>query len=281
MSAPVIALIVTGEKTFQEFTIFVKTLEVWHPDAQLFVFTDGATQPHFTAFKCKPKLHIQTCLDKYTGLNRTDMEARPSSKYNTLWTEFMYEKAEALRWAFKTVAPENGVWFMDADIVHLAPLPAIQTGALVALSPHYIRDGDARLYGKYNGGYLWFSNPSYTDVWIAGAAKSRFYEQAALEDVAIAATTGLYEFPPQVNFGWWRMFQGSDHANVIQAKFGFNRSDRSVGIRFSNEPLQSIHTHLYDKSNSSNGVFNTWLDTTTTKFASHPPLRAFRKTVGF
>lgn len=278
MEPPHIALIVTGEKTFGEFQVFAKTLEVWHPDAVLFVLTDVPTAPLFAALKLKMKLHVKATLHRYTGLSRADMEARPSPKYDSLWTEFMYEKAEAMRNAFHESSA--GVWFMDADIVHLAPLPAIPDGKTVALSPHSIRASDERLYGRYNGGYLWFATPHLLDVWIAGAAKSRFFEQAALETVAESAGSGLYEFPPSVNFGWWRMYQGSEVPAAIQARFGFNRADRGVGIRYDGAPLQSIHTHLYDKSMSANGVFNRWFAAYGGKFSAHPPLRAFLKITG-
>lgn len=278
--APIFALIVTGEKTAVEFGIWAQSVQAWHPDAEAYVFTDSATAPRLAALKSKLTIHLRNTLDKYTGLNRSDMEARGSSKFNSLWTEFMYEKAEVLKWAFAS-SSTTGVWFNDADIVHTAPLPAIADGATVALSPHSIRAGDEARYGKYNGGYFWIHDPALLDVWIAAAPKSRFYEQAALEEVAAAAGSALYEFPPHVNFGWWRMYQGSDTPAAIQARFGIYRGAAGIGIRYMDAPLQSIHTHLDDKTTSANGTFNRWFDGLTAKFASHPPLRAFRKMAGF
>jgi hypothetical protein len=279
MATPVIALLVTGEKAFEDFKVFVKSLEVWHPDAVLYVQTDSPTAPLLAGLKTKMTLRVRATLDRYKGLTRSDMEALPGVRYDSLFKEYTYEKATVLEEAL-AMHPQ-GVWFQDADIVHLAPLPAIPEGATVALSPHAIRPGDERLYGRYNAGYLWIKDPSLIIVWREAGARSRFFEQAALEDVATAAGTGLYEFPLQVNFGWWRMYQGAEPPSAVQARFGFNRMDRSVGLRFNNAPLQSIHTHLYDKSTGANGVFNKWLDGATAKFASHPALRSFRKTCGF
>jgi hypothetical protein len=282
--APIIALIVTGKQAFNDFLIFVKTLETWHRDATLVVYTDTATQPSFTAIKTTLKITAMAKLDAYTGLTRSDMEAMSGKHYDSLFKDYTYEKAGAIRCAFEnTDAATHGVWFMDSDIVHLAPLPSIPAGKTLALSPHSIRPADERLFGKYNAGYFWMKTPSHLDVWIAAAPKSRFYEQAALEDCADVAsgTAELYEFPQTVNFGWWRMYQGIEPPHSIQTKFGFNRADTSVGIRYDGAPLQSIHTHIDDRSTSANGVFNRWFDSATRKFISYPPLRKFRKQIGF
>ena len=280
--APIFALIVTGAKTFKEFTIWAKSVEVWHPDATVYVFTDELTLPLFAKFKTKLTIFTQSNLSKYAGLTRADMEARDSSKYNSLWTEFMYEKAEVIRWAFTQLsAATDGVWFNDADIVHTAPLPYIPEGKTVALSPHYIRVGDEARFGRYNGGYFWIQDPALLDVWIAAAPKSRFYEQAALEEVAAAATTTLYGFPHNVNFGWWRMFQGAEPPNIIASRFSIHRGDRSIGLRYDGVPLQSIHSHMDDLTSSANGAFNKWLNGYTVKLGSHGPMRIFRRIVNF
>jgi hypothetical protein len=208
------------------------------------------------------------------------MEARPGVKYDSLFKDYTYEKAAVLRWIFETPRPA-GVWFMDADIVHCAPLPHIPAGAELALSQHMIRPSDERLYGTFNAGYFWIGNPALIDVWVAAAPASRFYEQAALEAVA-DATTALYRFPPQVNFGWWRMYQGVESPPAIQAKFSINRTDKSIGLRYDNQPIQSFHSHMADRSTSANGVFNKWLDAYSARFASaYAPLRSWRKAVGF
>jgi hypothetical protein len=277
-----IGLIVTGEPTFRELVVFIKCLEAWHSDLTLYVLTDSDTLPKFASIKTKFTLNVRATLDRFTGFNRSDMEARNSTKYRSLWEEFMYEKAEVLRWIFSEVptAKETGVWYSDADIVHTAPLPPVPAGKKVALCPHMIRAGDAARFGYYNAGYLWISDPDLLDVWIAASPKSRFDEQAALEDVAKAAGSDLYEFPAQVNFGWWRMYQGAESPPTIQARFGINRGDRGIGIRYDGAPLQSIHTHFEDRSTGLNGIFNRWFSAYAAKLASHAPMRTFLRTVG-
>ena len=101
------------------------------------------------------------------------------------------------------------------------------------------------------------------------------------EAVAAAAGGGLYEFPIQVNFGWWRMFQSADAPPVIQSRFGFNRFDKSIGLRYADLPLQSIHTHWRDGT-SVTGLFNRWIDAYTMRAAAASKLtKAWRAHVGF
>jgi len=272
---PSIGLIVTGRDALQEFRIFVKTLEVWHPDAHLFVYTDAKTDVQSIPFK--GTVHIRSALTSYTGLNRKQMEQMPGKRYNSLWKDFMYEKANVIEWMFEST---NEVWFMDVDISFLAPLPTIPSNASLALSPHYIKETDCRKFGTYNGGFLWM-NKNYVPQWRDAGHTSRFYEQAALEDIArIAKNTGeLYEFPIQVNYGWWRMIQSLDPPSNIQSKFSIFRNEQSIGIRYDGLPLQSIHTHWsHTMFNQDPSFFNNWFRDFAKKY-KHKPLIHFLKTI--
>ena len=50
MPAPHIALIVTGAESLADLIVFVKTIEVWHPDGTLYVLTDSATNIESISF---------------------------------------------------------------------------------------------------------------------------------------------------------------------------------------------------------------------------------------
>ena len=273
--APHIGLIVTG-KALQDFQVFVKTLEVWHPDATLYIFTDTVTPIRAVLETAKPRstIHINPCLDKYKGMTRPEMEARPGTTYKTLWTDFMYEKVNVLDWMFGTT---EDAWFLDADITFTAALPSVPPTADVALSPHYIRPRDEALYGRYNGGFLFVRKKELLKVWRTAGHTARFYEQSALEEVA-KASTALYEFPIQVNFGWWRMIQSTESPIAIQSKFSLFRREEGIGIRYDGKPLQSIHTHWYDKHGDP-AYFNQFIETYCKKFKSHPPIQTFLKIV--
>jgi hypothetical protein len=278
MAPPRIGLIVTGKDAFADFALFIKTLEQWHPTAELFVYTDSDTPVNLV--QTKLNLRYKTAMDRYKGLKRSQMETMKGIFYDSLFKDYTYEKAAVLEWMFETQATEPA-WFLDADISHLAPLPVIPDGAELALSQHMIRPASEAKYGKYNAGYMWFKSAALLPKWKELGHSSRFYEQAALEDLANSIPKeALYEFPPQVNFGWWRMQQSTTSQRDIQAKFSIFRNDKSIGIRYDGKPLQSIHTHWYSTTEFECVSFRMWFDQFTTKFKTHKPLQNYRKLVG-
>jgi hypothetical protein len=276
MTAEHIGLIVTGEETLKDFRIFCATLQQWNPNAILYVATDSFTPVKSVGWK--GTMHVRTTLDEYKGLNRSLMEAMGGKEYENLWTDFMYEKANVMEWMFSAGAPS--AWFLDADITFLAPLPTIPETAKLALSPHYIKPGDEARFGHYNGGFLWMRDPKYLAPWRHAGHTSRFYEQAALEAIGAAAHSAgeLYEFPPQVNFGWWRMYQSVEPPSKLMTKFTIFRPDNSIGIRYDNQPLQSVHTHWHDASGGAATQFNNFLVMFMRRFSSaHKPLQQFMR----
>jgi len=284
-----IGLIVTGAEALADFRIFCRTLEVWHPTAHLYVFTDSVTPVASVPFK--GTVHVKVALDVYKGLTRTDMEARKGTLYDTLFKDYTYEKANVLDWMWESDdlvkdqgassagTGDGGAWFLDADICHLAPLPAIPDGKTLALSPHGIRVVDERLYGKYNAGFMWIKDRALLDAWRTFGFTSRFFEQAALEDLAVLPAVKLHEFGPHVNFGWWRMYQNTLPPADVQGRFNLNRADTSIGLRYLGAPVQSFHTH-WAQNTSTTGVFNLWMRTYLRRFASHAPIARFLRTIG-
>jgi hypothetical protein len=268
-----IACIVTGPQALKEFQLLIHTLEQWEPAAEVFVLSDTTTGNLLDAVKSRIRIRIRKTLDAYKGLTRKDMEARSGRTYPTMWHDFMIEKVAVIKWVFEErdeVAVAEGVWFLDSDITLLSPLPTFPTNIQLALSPHYIRAGDEARYGHFNGGMLWLRNPALLDVWRRATHGSRFYEQAALEDVwkAVAAEARL-ELGQEVNFGWWRYLQSADPPPVIQGRLGYNRRLVGSGLTYGGVVLQSVHTHWEEASE-----FNGWLRGRLEMLArSHPPAK--------
>lgn len=277
MTPPHIGLLVSGSDALADYNLFVATLELWHPNAVLYVFADSETP--ITKMPKHGALHVnQSALDKYKGKRRAEMEATPSPVYDSLFKEYTYEKAAVIEWMFEVqpkLLTSGGAWFMDADILHCAPLPPIPESAAIALSPHFIRAADEAKFGHFNAGYIWIKNRSLLEVWKAAGHSSRFFEQAALEDVALAAGSSFHAFPSSVNFGWWRMFQAPCAPPDQQKKFTIYRPNPGVGLRFDGNPLQSIHTHWFQRDGSITHQFNDWFIRTCTILKSHKPMLQF------
>ncbi len=275
-----IASLVMGAQALKEFQLLLHTLEQWEPTAEAFVFADTATAGLLRAVGTRITLHIRTELDAYTGLTRKDMEARDGRIYNTMFHDFTMEKAKVLKWVFEERVESGGnegVWFLDADICLLAPLPQPVAEHRLALSPHYIRPADEARYGRFNAGMLWVRDIALLDVWRRAAYGSRFYEQAALEAVwAAVPAEEREELPLQNNFGWWRHAQSVDPPPAIEARIGYNRRLVGCGLTYDGQVLRSLHTH-WDEAND----FNIWMRGRLEFIArSHPPAKDLVQTLG-
>lgn len=294
MTAPSIGLVVVGADALNDFRVFVGTLQVWHPNATLYVLTDSKTAVDSIVTPCG--IIKKTCLDAYSDASPQDMAETPGAVFPTQLMDLMYEKATVLKWMFDTEPSfkDSGIWFMDADIVHLGPVPEIPEGKTLALCPHYIRDRIEAVFGRYNAGMLWMKDPSLIQTWVDAGASSRYMDQASLEDVAERARDSLHELPIQVNFGWWRMFQyerwdvvrNYRHRKRVEKNFTVASSDSCVGIYYDGLPMQSLHTHSFDTGRgryldrSSSGDFNRWLKQWSDRFVdSYPAVAAWKHTV--
>jgi hypothetical protein len=246
---PVIATLATTP-AIADLYLFLKSLAVWnHPAPRVVLMCSEAVKQSIQDSQAKNPypgdiVYLVT-LNEYEGLNRAKMERLPSRKgLSNLFHDFTEEKCALLDFAFQDVADTNanGVLFCDADIFWLGPLPLpfIPEGKTLALSPHMIRKADEAKYGEYNAGFLWTNDPQMPSAWREACKTSRFFEQAALEDLADATPSKqFYRFPVQVNYGWWRMFQADKRPEEQIMAWVATPS----GITVEGKPLVCIHTH--------------------------------------
>jgi len=245
--------LVTGG-AIRDLAVLFETLRIFQKDLpHMYIMTDKVTQIAILKLKYPlEKLHISVALECYKGLGRKEMEVMPGTTFPTLWCDFMAEKCALLE--FAAAADQEPVLFLDADICLLGPLPEPPVGRRLGLSPHMIRKHDTDKFGYYNGGFLWTAEPARTAaVWRSAIATSRFYEQAALEDVwASYPEEERFEFTKEHNFGWWRMFQSDRGFDAEQAQWSVSRA----GILVNKVPLASIHTHWYETVDQATFFFN-------------------------
>jgi hypothetical protein len=196
-----------NEFAIDDLKVLLFTLELWNPRApSVYIYADSKSVPRIKEIKYAGSVVIkEDALNAYTGMNRRTMESLRDIRGKTVFAQFTEEKTTLMEWAL-SIEP-GGVLFCDADICHLGPLPQIPDDVELALSPHMIRKSDTDRYGIYNAGFLWFKSPAIAVRWRELCATSRFFEQACLEELAVDYR--LYQFPIQVNYGWWRLWQGS------------------------------------------------------------------------
>jgi hypothetical protein len=248
----------------EDLRVLLGTLELFNANPPtVYLFCDTGIAMAVPKMKYRGQIHLRNVLEPYTQYDRKTMEAMPGVHFGNLWFDFMTEKINLLRWALADV---SGVVLCDADICFTGPLPSIPEGTRVALSPHMIVERDERRFGKYNGGFAWFSATEYADVWWNACATARYFEQSALEDVAKYAGTSLYEFPKTTNYGWWRLWQGVRPSSELLKEWGVNRMKckSGSGLCIEGVPLGSVHTHFetHDMATKQfNAMFLGWLVT--------------------
>jgi hypothetical protein len=222
-----------------DLRIFVQTLALWNKELPtLYLYADDTLPP----VEYGGRLVRSSALNKYTGYNRTQMEKMPSTSASSLWMEFQMEKLNLLDWVFASdPEAEKGVFYFDADICFLGPLPEVPSYAEVAISPHMIYKPDTKRSGVYNAGFLWMKTKAAVDAWRAACPTSRYFEQAALE--CFDSWNNVYHFPVQHNYGWWRFFQGDKGYASTKDEWAITNIPNHSGLLVQGIPVCSVHTH--------------------------------------
>jgi hypothetical protein len=256
-----------NKHAIDDLRIFFASFQLWNtelPPMYLYCCSEvleylDKTNPY------KGPLFCKVMLDSYKGMNRQQMEHAPSqSGLSNLFHDFTQEKCDLIDWALKSL-PEDvrkkGVLFCDADICWLGPLPSIPSGKVIGLSPHKIHEMDETLYGTYNAGFVWMNTLSYPSLWKQACKISRFFEQAALENLEDATKDEeVYIFNDEHNYGWWRMFQSPDGLQTQTNRWTIQPSTTNVnsGLYLDKNPVSSIHTH-WNTKDFITMTFNHWI----------------------
>lgn len=268
--------------SIQDLKVFLFTLEQFNTvKPTVYLLCDTATDNILKEKKTiqySGIIHSDTGLDKYNTVNRKIMVNQPGINYKTLWEDFMMEKATVIDNAFNNGAAN--VFFFDSDICFMGPLPDVPEKIKIGVCHHMIKPADEAKYGKYNGGYIWTSDRSVTEFWRQASKTSRFYDQAALEDVvAKYKTEEVYEFPIQNNYGWWRMYQSVESFQNQQKSWSIFRNEPvlTAGIRINGKPLLSIHTHWLESNDIITKQFNLWTYYMLLRLGKHGPAQTICK----
>lgn len=264
---------------FKDLKLFLFSLDLFNdPKPKVYLLCDTKTAEEAETLYTG-QLVIMPKLDLYGNLDREQMSTRGGIKYKTLWEDFMMEKAAVIESALEK---EQAVYFCDSDICFLGPLPYVPKSIKLAVCRHMINAEMENKVGSFNAGFLWTSDKKMADSWRTAAESSRYYDQAALEDVVKNYTKEeIYEFPMQTNYGWWRMYYAYTHPEILQNGWSsyINEPFITAGIRVNDGALLSIHTHYAeDKEWTCTAHFNKFfLDflSSVTKNPKACQLRAF------
>ena len=218
-----------------EFIGLAYSLSIHHPGAKFYCMLDTKTKEELDNLTLKPNLDIKIVLglDKYTGLNRQKMEQMNIIK------EFWNNKADIMSYALQY---EKDTIFLDSDVFIVNPINCIDYSKELGLSPHYIRKSNTDEVGYYNGGCVWTKNKDMPLCWKKHTVKSRYVDQASLEDVAIDYKDSMFEFGEELNYMPWRILLANNQEEAIK-KININNNVINIG----NKPLVFLHTHFDDQ----------------------------------
>jgi hypothetical protein len=234
MSAPSSFCTISTYTCHNELIGLLYSLSLHHPDAKVYCLLDSKTKEVINSLTLKPKLNIimNIGLDRYTGMNRQQMD-----KLN-IWDKFQLEKANIIQY---TLNYEKDTMFLDSDILVLNPINCIDHSKDIGLSPHFIKKQNTDEVGYYNGGCVWTKNKEMPNLWVKYTQKSRYYEQAALEDLANYYKNSMFKFGEEINVMPWRIILGYDPKYIYKCI-----NIKNNNIYYKDKPLVFIHTHFLD-----------------------------------
>lgn len=218
----------------QELIGFLLSLSLHHPDANTYVICDSDTKKCLDELtpKLKLKIHWFVELNKYSNMDRNEMEKRG------VWSDFQMAKADVIE---KALINEEDTLFLDSDIIILDKIDCIDKTKQIGVSPQFIKKSSVDSYGYYNGGVLWTKEKTIPNDWKKYTKTSRYYDQASLED--LAKYYSFFEFGDNCNLQTWRFVSGLEPGNVIASYINVKHNK----VYYKDKPLKFIHTHFNQK----------------------------------
>jgi len=231
---------IATKAVLRDLKALLASLSSTTPGARIYILADSETAAKATQLPLQLSLDIRwnICLDKYSNLNRTEMEGL------NLWGDFQMMKANAMLYALNAGEPD--VMFLDADIFILSPIKLSNyRGQVASLSRHHIMDKKEKTYGRFNGGTFWAATREVVQFWVSRYPYSRYYDQACLEDVGLKFNCHLMH--EAQNVSPFRIFEANENPQLLIEQFTIEGGQ----VLYKGIPLEFIHTHLHLKT----GIF--------------------------
>ena len=209
------------------------SLSVFHPNERMFILCDTKTKEIIDNMTPQPRLQITWFveLDKYDGMNREIMTKKG------IWDEFQMSKAKIIKYALQNV---SDTLFLDSDIIITDTINDIDISKDLGVSPQFITQEHIIKTGYYNGGMLWTKNKDVPNDWIDFTKKSRYFDQASIED--LSKKYSYFEFGENYNLQCWRLMLSVESPQQIA-----NYITSTDKLYYKNKPLKFVHTHFLDK----------------------------------
>lgn len=222
---------IATQSTAYELVGLLLSIGVHHPNIPVYIMCDQITKNEISELTPSPNIQIRWFieLDKYSNYNRKQMEK------HGIFTEFLLNKAKIMKYALKK---EKDTLFLDNDIIIINPIQNIKSGTKLGVSKQYLVKESLEETGYYNAGMLWTCSKSVCDDWIKYTHTSRYFEQAAIEN--LVNKYSHFDFGEEYNVQCWRYFFNPDP----QPFDSFFSSKPNDNVYYKNKTLCCVHTHF-------------------------------------
>ncbi len=217
-----------------ELSGLLLSLSLFHPNSFIYIMSDEATKKYISNMTPQPKLSIKwhVELNEFTNHNRTSMESMG------IFGKFLESKAKIMLYA---LTKHKDVLFLDSDIIVTNEINCINKAMMLGVSKQYINSESLIKTGVYNAGMIWTKSAKVCEDWIKYTKKSRYFEQAAIED--LVSKYSNFKFGEECNVQCWRYILNPDPYPFENNVSSFYKPSQ---IFYKNKPLICFHTHLRD-----------------------------------
>ena len=227
-------------KKYKEYLLcFLLTLSIHHENAIIYILCDRETKQYITDSTPKPKLKLKI----YPTLNRYSLMTKKDMRKMGIWCDFQLTKLDIMKHA---IEKSGDTLYLDCDNIIISSFTDINGEKRLGVSENYVNDDKILEIGKYSSGMVWCSDIKIIDEWINEIPMSRYYEQAALEEVVNKYSDVYFSFGENYNLRELRFDTDKFDEKNIASRFVILDNN----IYYKGKILKNIHMRFKNKMNS-------------------------------
>jgi hypothetical protein len=225
----------------EELYCLLLTLSIHHPNTKIYILCDKEIKQYINSIEPKPRLIIKL----YPTLNRFSLISKKDMIKMGIWCDFQLMKIDIMKHA---IEKSEDTLYLDCDNVILDTFSDIDKSKKIGLSRQYLNIEKTNEIGEFNGGLVWCNDKQILDKWIEYTKISRYFDQAALEDIYENFEKDCFIFQDNYNIQDLRfLFPSGTEADVC-LQFSVERKK----LLFNKKPIKNIHMRFLEKSTTIN-----------------------------
>ena len=211
-------------KKYKEYLIcFLLTLSLHHENAVIYILCDKETKQYINDSTPKPRLKLKI----YPTLNRYSLMTKKDMRKMGIWCDFQLTKMDIMKHA---IEKSGDTLYLDCDNIIISSFTDINGEKRLGVSENYVNDDKILQIGKYSSGMVWCSDIKIIDEWINEIPMSRYYEQAALEEVVNKYSDLYFSFGENYNLRELRFDTDTFDEKNIASRFVILDKKNSVSL---------------------------------------------------